>query len=218
MAKRKGKMLLEANRFGHYTVTQLYANGKLTGESLYYQVDFEYPNLARAFGWACGDDENEMCDAIDWLNKNDGTIVDDTLFASAYCSRCKKKTATDRCGRLENGDLVCYDCCADLDRAAMKEHGKIQLYLVKRDSGWMVTNWPNTLQFSAMVTVHKDGHYSPLCGYMERRDCWFSFDGHLWHGKSVGDWTEVCHCKRLQDTVGNLHDAKELESRNKELS
>jgi len=82
----------------------------------------------------------------------------------------------------------------------MAQTGKITLYLVKRGDGWHVTNWPGSLDFRANVDVHPRGHFSPLAGYMERRDAWFKDgDGHIWHGRSIGDWTELCHCKRLKD-------------------
>jgi len=86
----------------------------------------------------------------------------------------------------------------------MQETGKHTLYLTKKDNRWTVTNWPGTLVFDASVTVHKHGHFSPFAGYLERRDCWFCGpDGRLWHGRSIGDWTEIAHCERLKDTEYN---------------
>jgi len=129
------------------------------------------------------------------------------------CSRCGQEAQPT--SKINTGygwykdQAYCFACCADLDRQAMQEAGRYTLYLTRKDNdGWYVTNWPGTLCFKASVTVHKYGHFSPFAGYMERRDCWFADDnGRLWHGRSIGDWTELVHCKRLKDTPENRQDA-----------
>ena len=129
------------------------------------------------------------------------------------CTRCSKeivsqvKNGSGAPGYAigKDGNKVCYACCAELDWQAMDTSGKYTLYLTKDADGWKITNWPGSLEFHASVTVHKHGHYSPFAGYMERRDAWFrDHAGHLWHARSVGDWTDIAHCKRLKDTPENL--------------
>ena len=112
---------------------------------------------------------------------------------------------------LPEGSKVCYACCAETDKARMDKDGKATLYLSKAKETWEVTNWPGSLRFVPSVSLHKHGHYSPISGYMERRDAWFCGpSGHLWHGRSIGRWTEIIHCKRLKDSPDNLHLAARL--------
>jgi hypothetical protein len=101
---------------------------------------------------------------------------------------------------LQANDKVCYACCAKTDLAHMASHNKTVLYLSKdKELGWVVQNWPGSLKYRATVSVSKNGHYSPLSGYMERRDAWFrDTNGHYWWGRSIGGRTEICHCKKIK--------------------
>jgi len=93
----------------------------------------------------------------------------------------------------------------------MDASGRVVLYLCKDKDKWQVTNWPGTLAFRASVTQHKRGHFSPFSGYMPRYDAWFcDADGHLWHGRCIGDNTQIIHCTRLKDTAANLADARRI--------
>lgn len=100
------------------------------------------------------------------------------------------------------GNRYCYACCAENDKAYMREHGEITLYLTHdsyngegktifhgafRDG--KVTNWPGSLTFPARV---KRGKHN-IAGY--RYDTWFMFEGKEWHGVQYGENSQLCYCK-----------------------
>lgn len=92
---------------------------------------------------------------------------------------------------------VCFDCCGTRDRQSMIDTGHsrhLPLYLSSKDGKYEVTNWPGTLRFK--VTRHWTGRHN-MGG--TRTDVWFvGPDGHLWHGVQIGEWNQVCHCKRTK--------------------
>lgn len=126
------------------------------------------------------------------------------------CTTCKEEIRAPSAnipgyGRDNQDNIHCFDCCAEHTRQYMHDHGKIALYLVKRDDKWHVTDWGGSLDYYASVSVHKRGHFSPFAGYMERRDAWFiGPDGTHWHGRSIGSWTQIVHCTRLKHKIDGL--------------
>lgn len=130
-----------------------------------------------------------------------------------YCADCHqtKPVKTDGgTGYGEwNGDKVCYDCCAIRDRKDMTETGRAVLYLSKANekdtapngfngskgvSRWVVTNWPGTLRFNAYVKTGRHNIGRTRC------DAWFTGpDGKQWHGVQIGEWSQICRCKRLKN-------------------
>lgn len=112
-------------------------------------------------------------------------------------------------GEDRDGKRYCYDCCAERERAAMIEHGKATLYLVKdsgyqrptvgseqaSDRAWIITDWPGKLRFRPWH-VRKGRHNIARTRY----DAWFAGpDGHVWHGVQYGDMTQIIHCKRTKE-------------------
>lgn len=95
-------------------------------------------------------------------------------------------------GTNADGATLCYDCCLEQDKAIMRQTGKYTLYLVIRDGRYIVSNWPGTLEFPA--TGKKSWHN--FAG--TRTDVWFRFEGQLWHGYSIGNFTQICHCKKTK--------------------
>ncbi len=93
----------------------------------------------------------------------------------------------------ENGDKVCYACCADEDRAYMREHGKIMLYLGIGDA---VSNWSGTLIIRP-DRVRRSFGWGFGRAY-RRVDVWFSFEGATWYGRQQGDFNQVLHCRRIK--------------------
>lgn len=91
----------------------------------------------------------------------------------------------------DNGDRVCYWCCAVEDIEHMRAHGRVVLYLTN-DS---ITNWPGTLRFK--VTASRKGTHNIA---RTRIDAWFRFDGHYWHGVQYGEFTQLIHCKKTRET------------------
>lgn len=107
------------------------------------------------------------------------------------------------------GNKVCYACCAEQDKAWMLEHDRITLYLtdIRRhrevrgfhngEYSGNVTNWPGTLRYENRNV--KVGRHN-IAGV--RYDVWFvGPDKHVWHGITYGDNTQLCHCKRTQETA-----------------
>ncbi len=122
------------------------------------------------------------------------------------CSKCGKSLGNVGVIMVHatngKGEKICYDCCADIDKHFMREHGHMVLYL--HDNGLLiernkpnrfeVINWPGTLRFP--VTYHKTGRHNIA---RKRYDVWFiGPDGKEWHGVQYGDNTQQCRCKRTK--------------------
>ncbi len=92
---------------------------------------------------------------------------------------------------------ICFACCGMRDRQFMIDTGdsrQLPLYLTVKDGKGELTNWPGTLRFG--VTCHRASRHN-FGG--TRTDVWFTGpDGHVWHGFQVGEWNQVCHCKRTK--------------------
>lgn len=101
---------------------------------------------------------------------------------------------------LRDGHRVCYACCAERDRRAMRRTGVATLYLLKVDGGHEVTNWPGTLRFCTLDysrSRHSCWSYSPVY----REDAHFiGPDGHIWHAVVRGDM-QLARCKRTRRTA-----------------
>jgi hypothetical protein len=114
------------------------------------------------------------------------------------CSKCQKEiihvdTLTTGYGVNDKGEKVCFSCCALDDQQYMRDHGRIDLYLVQRVikgmKKYFVINWPGTLEFPASV---KKGFHNIA---RTRYDAWFTFEGKEWHGVNLGEFSQICRCK-----------------------
>jgi hypothetical protein len=105
----------------------------------------------------------------------------------------KEYTGGTGYGIDENRKKICYECCALRDKATMRENGKITLYLVPIGSSYEVTNWPGTLRLP--VHTSRTGRHNIA---RTRTNVWFTFEGAQWYGVQYGDWSTICHCKRLK--------------------
>ena len=112
-------------------------------------------------------------------------------FTCADCGVCGGTGYAVR----DNGDKICYECCAIDDRKYMIEHGRNTLYLVKNAAEqYEITNWPGTLRFR-VGTMRKGYHNMAGCRY----DVWFvGPDGKTWHGVQYGNNTQICYVKRTK--------------------
>jgi hypothetical protein len=116
------------------------------------------------------------------------------------CFACKKSITnhsefTTGYGLDEHGHKICFFCCAILDKEIMDMEGKISLYLCRKDGKYYVTNWPGTLSFN--VRESKIGMHNLA---KRRTDVWFiDHNSDKWHGVSYGEFTQVCHCRRIND-------------------
>ena len=120
------------------------------------------------------------------------------------CYSCKAKEILD-CGHpvgkhdilttgygIVHGKRLCFDCCADHERAEMSKTGRGMLYLSTSGGTGTVSNWPGTLKVPCGV---RRGRHN-IAG--TRYDVWFKLDGRDWHGVQYGENTQICHCKRLK--------------------
>ena len=107
---------------------------------------------------------------------------------------------------------ICFACCGELDRERMKTDGRATLYLsdpscaVGRPRGTCpvytregnVSNWPGSLSFPVLYLKHGRHNIARV-----RTDCWFNGpDGFIWHGYSIGDYTQIAHCRRTRKKIG----------------
>lgn len=128
-------------------------------------------------------------------------------FLCSLCGQTKPVATSGGTGYAKtNGKLICYTCCADINRTQMIATGKATLYLTcepqsneRLDKGrrtlGKVSNWPGTLSFPCHTRTGK--HNIAKVRY----DVWFiGPDGKKWHGVTYGDYTQVCHCKRMKGT------------------
>lgn len=100
-------------------------------------------------------------------------------------------------GNTADNRIACYSCCAEQDKKAMREHGKIDLYLTKNEKGaYRITNWPGSLVFC--TTYASKGKHN-IAG--TRQDVWFKFNDKLWHGVQYGNNTQICHCRQTKQSA-----------------
>ncbi len=119
-----------------------------------------------------------------------------------YCSVCKKQKThesdhTTGYAIGENEEKICFECCGYEDKANMILNGRNTLYFSYEGSlgkNMTVSNWPGT--FKRHVHTWSMGRHN---WGLHRYDVWFDGpDGFIWHGVTIGDHTQLCHCKRTQ--------------------
>jgi hypothetical protein len=116
------------------------------------------------------------------------------------CCDCGKHVEfpVEGCGTgygYEEGDpgLFCYPCGGTRTRKRLIETGKGHLYLATNKPGRSeVTDWTGTLRLPCYVA--KGRHNMARWRY----DVWFTLDGAEWHGVQYGDYTQICHVRRLK--------------------
>lgn len=106
-------------------------------------------------------------------------------------------------GLDENGNTLCYACCAERDRKSMRETGQRVLYLTRETTSetlktyrHYVTNWPGSLKIQ--VYYSKTGRHNMA---RKRTDVWFTFEGYVWHGTQYGSGSDLCYCKRTKKSA-----------------
>lgn len=148
------------------------------------------------------------------------TYMEIHAMSDLLCSNCGKEippskySFTTGYGTNENGDKICYRCCAALELDYMREHGRTVLYLsldedaTKADYGhkrYKITDWPGQLKFTPINGVYVGRHNWGIPRY----DCWFADrenpDGtQYWHGVQYGDDTQLIHCRRIKRLPSHL--------------
>lgn len=108
-------------------------------------------------------------------------------------SRSSRAAITTGYGTDNHGHRHCFGCCAKIDARRLHRDGRATMYLCKTATGaYEVTNWPGTLRFPAVVSVGRHN----LAGV--RYDAWFNSQGHGYHGVTYGDFTQLCHVRRVK--------------------
>lgn len=97
-----------------------------------------------------------------------------------------------------DGEKICYACCALRDAQATQEHGKITLYLDKKDEKYIITNWPGTLTFSPCAWTQGKHNMARTQTHVWFWVCETASTSYLWHGVQHGDFSQLCHCKRTK--------------------
>lgn len=88
---------------------------------------------------------------------------------------------------------ICWACSVETIKAYMREHGQATLYFVRnfKTGKYKVTDW------TGLLSMDVRGHSTSRHNMARRRyDYWFIFEGEEWHGYTVGDNTQIAHCKR----------------------
>jgi len=115
-----------------------------------------------------------------------------SFFECTHCKRIKPIQVSGGTGYGINNDnkKVCYVCCAKLELANMLETGKAVLYFCKDK----VTDWSGELSFKVLEQRNSRHNMARV-----RYDYWFKTpDDKLWHGFTIGDFTQIAHCKRIK--------------------
>jgi len=120
------------------------------------------------------------------------------------CNQCKEiiKTPKYTCGtgygKNEKGKKICYKCIGENesnDLANAKIGDKFTFYLTQNDDGTnTIMNWPGSLSIN--INYVRQGRHN-IAGV--RYDCWFTYRGNHFWGVCYGDFTEICHVKRIKE-------------------
>lgn len=134
---------------------------------------------------------------------------DTVLYTLFTCDQCgehveHKNDFTTGYGTDKEGKKICFACCGVNDRRdllALPIGGKFWLYLSsKLEDGkpeyyreHYVSNWPGTL--SIKVPCPRKGRHNIA---RTRYDVWFKLEDAYFHGVQYGEWTQVCHIRRIK--------------------
>lgn len=106
---------------------------------------------------------------------------------------------------------VCYRCCGERDKEAMRKDGRATLYLVRkadkaeattgtlgrepyvRAENWSVQNWPGSLALPVLSLKTGKHNWRDVT----RTDVWFVFEGFVWHGVRLGD-ADILRARRTR--------------------
>lgn len=129
------------------------------------------------------------------------------------CARCGKVCQPDGLaagyGVNAKGEKHCYECCAELDREAMRRGEPITLYVAnfkpynttspKGPGSCEVTNWPGTLRLQ--------GFSQPRRHNMSRnaRSVWAWFEGRQWFGTMGGTNGDCITMRPTKTTTEKLN-------------
>jgi len=119
--------------------------------------------------------------------------------AEFRCSQCRALKPLQRdlgtgYARDTSDNFLCYECAGENEARDLRETGKGYLYLTRDKSGaHTVSNWPGTLTIPVRY-LRKGAHNIARTRY----DVWFTFEGAEWHGVQYGEWTQICHVRRLK--------------------
>lgn len=91
-----------------------------------------------------------------------------------------------------NGKKICYTCCAEQDSAHMIDTGKAVLYF--DETARTVSNWPGSLKFTVVAMWHGRHNIAGKVTFVR----FYGPDDAIWTGRQMGDWNQLCYCKRTK--------------------
>jgi hypothetical protein len=101
--------------------------------------------------------------------------------------------ATTGYGTDQQGRKYCFACCAEHDKAQMKQHGAIDLYLSERGNQLVVSTWPGKIISQRVKTIN-----SWRNNFGDRRIAVrFCFEGEIWSGQGSGVGM-ILRCRRTK--------------------
>lgn len=134
-----------------------------------------------------------------------GAMVEQPQPEQMICSQCGEIITAPALRSIatgyalgSDGEIVCYDCCAEHDKAQMRARLPIVLYVEwTRDSAEgllpsRVMNWCGSLRLP--ISYWSRGSHNIA---RTRFDIWFKFDGVAYHGVNIGD-NDILRCKALK--------------------
>jgi hypothetical protein len=92
-----------------------------------------------------------------------------------------------------DGKRYCHECCAEMDRKAMKREGHADLYLSSRGNQLVVSTWPGKIISQRVKTIN-----SWRNNFGDRRVAVrFCFEGEIWSGIGAGPGMYL-RCRRTK--------------------
>lgn len=98
--------------------------------------------------------------------------------------------------RDDSAPVICYACCSKRELQSWQSEGKGVAYIVKREDGYHVTDWPGGID--RRVLEYRESFHN-FAGRNGRRDFWFTMpnDQFLWHGVNIG-WGQIARIRRTK--------------------
>lgn len=109
------------------------------------------------------------------------------------CSVCGKQIQSDGMGtgygEDKSGNIVCYACCAEQDKAYLRDHGILDGYLSSNE----FINWPGSFRIPVLASKKSRNNFGAV-----RIDFWLKWEGRNYYGRQVGNNSECAFIKVMR--------------------
>ncbi len=120
-------------------------------------------------------------------------------FHCDYCKEDKEYISTTPTGFIKyHNKTICFGCYTRIDIDNMRITGKGILRLHREDT---LPSEPLRYTMRNLGTLRLPVNRIITKNYVKhstRRDIWFDLYDQIWHGVQYGDFTQLCHCRRLK--------------------